>query len=713
MGILCQIIYLHRALKVCPFQAGRRYDSFGVLGGSETPNKRNLSVQIRCLRRPWFCGDRAKIWQILLPGFSAIFLLLGIFLSFPEAFGQRFARKKKLKFVNIFFLHFSDGSFIDSLCGLRTGQAVANCEVLERRAFSLMAIIPFVSGLITYEHAVAFEAKALPVGNDILFPQGQTVPGRPEGLHLIHHREFLIGSRIRTDNDLLPAFLRLSVTGSIASVNICTLHIEQGVLDQLSRFVPVNFCRFRDAGNGFVIAAAAVSIEKRHDLSQLVVGIIGLYRAAAPRIQIAARTQDPDPAPISGKVWDPEALPADAPNCTPETWVYRNKAQFPVQPQFGRAKAGFYRLHTHDVVPIDRCLIQDPAADTAKQIVQDWAERYKISAYDEIEHRGLLRHIFVRKGFVSGQVMVCLVINGRELPRQEELLSRLKWGVPGLASVVLSFNQKRTNVVLGEEFRTIFGKDYIEDSLCGFTFRLSPRSFYQVNHDQAQRLYEKAIEFANLTGRETVLDLYCGTGTITLALSRRAGRAIGVEIIPQAIEDARENAARNGVENVEFFCADAGEAAKRLAGQQAAGNRQQETGSQHWATNDNPEIPAPGTADSGQQPVASLPLAGKEPPQGADGASSVLRSAAIAAGPDVIVVDPPRKGLSPDVIDAMVAMAPARIVYVSCDPATLARDVKLLTAQGYTLTQTEAFDLFPRTFHVETVVSLSQLKSDV
>ena len=327
-------------------------------------------------------------------------------------------------------------------------------------------------------------------------------------------------------------------------------------------------------------------------------------------------------------------------------YAYRNKAQYPIAVKNGKPIAGFYKNRTHEVVPIRRCAILPEVFDRVKDLVLRWAEEDRVSVYDEQSGQGLLRHIYVRKGAVSGQVMVCIVANGESLPRENRLVHALRREIPGLASVVLSVNRRNTNVVLGDEFRTLWGEAWIEDELCGFTFRLSPRSFYQVNHDQAQRLYARAVEFAELRGTETVLDLYCGTGTITLALSRAAGKAVGVEIVSQAIEDAKENAARNGVTNVEFFCADASAAAERLCAEGAA--------------------------------------------------------------PDVIVVDPPRKGLAPDVIDAMVQMSPARIVYVSCDPATLARDVKLLHEKGYALTRAEAFDLFPRTFHVETVVLLSR-----
>ena len=326
---------------------------------------------------------------------------------------------------------------------------------------------------------------------------------------------------------------------------------------------------------------------------------------------------------------------------------YRNKAQYPVQDQNGKVTAGFYRQRTHEVIPIERCAILPPEFDAAKEAVLRWANENRVPAYDEATGKGLLRHIYLRRGVRTGQVMVCIVAAGDRLPQTDRLLSGLRQSVPGLRSVVLAVNQKPGNAILGDEFHTLFGTDAIEDELCGFRFRLSPRSFYQVNPAQAERLYELAVSLAELKRNETVLDLYCGTGTITLALSRAAGKAVGVEIVPQAIEDAKENARRNGVENTEFFCADASEAARRFA---AKGTR-----------------------------------------------------------PDCIVVDPPRKGLAPDVIDAIAEMSPARLVYVSCDPATLARDVSLLTARGYDLKSAEAIDMFPRTFHVETVVLMTRM----
>ncbi len=328
----------------------------------------------------------------------------------------------------------------------------------------------------------------------------------------------------------------------------------------------------------------------------------------------------------------------------PTCYGYRNKAQYPVSQEKGRAYAGFFRAGTHDVVENRRCLILPEETGAVKDAVMDYVNQYRVTVYDEIAHKGLLRHIYVRRGVVSGQVLVCLVCNGDKLPRVEELLKRLQ-KIPGFTTLVLSVNTRKGNAVLGDKFITLHGPGYIEDTLCGLTFRLSPRSFYQVNHHQAQRLYEAAIRQAEITKEDLVLDLYCGVGTITLAMASAAGKVIGVEVVEQAVEDARDNAKRNGIENAEFFCGDAGAAALQLE---------------------------------------------KE-----------------GVRPDVVVVDPPRKGLNADTIEALHRMQPRRIVYVSCDPATLARDVALLKERGYTLKNAMAADLFPRCSHVETVVCLS------
>lgn len=329
-----------------------------------------------------------------------------------------------------------------------------------------------------------------------------------------------------------------------------------------------------------------------------------------------------------------------------QTDGYRNKVQFPVQEQDGRPVAGFFSGKTHRVIPVRHCRIQPDCADAIRGAVLAWMEQYHIRAYDEQTHTGYIRHIYIRFGAESGQILVCIVANCAQLPKKKQLVAALLAAEPGITTIVFSPNTKKGNTVLGTEFHPLYGDGTITDTLCGLQFRLSAPAFYQVNHAQAERLYEKAVQLAGLTGNETVLDLYCGTGTITLCLARHAKKAIGVEIVPQAIEDAKFNAAQNGMENAEFFCMDAGQAAKMLADRRTR--------------------------------------------------------------PDVILVDPPRKGVSADVIEAIGTMAPQRVVYVSCDPATLARDLKLLTAAGYTLRTAEAFDLFPRCAHVETVCLLSK-----
>ena len=345
--------------------------------------------------------------------------------------------------------------------------------------------------------------------------------------------------------------------------------------------------------------------------------------------------------------WDPGELPiAGAKDLT----GYRNKAIFPVGMYKGKADAGFYRARTHDLIPADHCLLQNDAANAARQAVVDFVRENHVRVYDEGTNAGLLRHIFVRTADATGQVMVCLIANGDRLPKEQELCKLLRDRVPALASVILCTNTRPGNAIMGEKFRTLWGADAIEDELCGLRFRLSPRSFYQVNHAQAEVLYEKARTFAGLTKSDTVLDLYCGTGTITLHLARDAGQAVGVELVDAAIADAKQNAARNGIDNARFFCADAGQAAQKLL-------------------------------DEGLRP-------------------------------DVVVVDPPRKGLAPDVVETIARMNPDRVVYVSCDPATLARDVARFRASGYAPQRAECVDLFPRCAHVETVTLLSRRKDE-
>ena len=329
-----------------------------------------------------------------------------------------------------------------------------------------------------------------------------------------------------------------------------------------------------------------------------------------------------------------------------ETRRYRNKAQYPVSKD---GAVGFYRARTHEVIDTRECLLVKPEADAAAEAVRQYMRDFRAAGYDEQTGRGLLRHVYVRSN-TKGESLICLLVNGKRLPHEAELVERLRRACPKAVGIVLGENTRRDNVILGERYRTLWGADRLEDALCGRVFRLSVPSFYQVNHEQAERLYAKAIEYAQLTGEETVLDLYCGAGTITLALASHAKRVLGAEIVPEAIDDARENAARNGVGNAEFFCGDASDVAKKLA---------QEN----------------------------------------------LR-------PDVITVDPPRKGLAEDVVESIARMQPERVVYVSCDSATMARDVKRFAAIGYRAVRACAVDLFPRADHVETVVLLSKGEVD-
>jgi len=326
-----------------------------------------------------------------------------------------------------------------------------------------------------------------------------------------------------------------------------------------------------------------------------------------------------------------------------ENHRYRNKVQFPVGCGKNGIHVGLFRARSHDVIDVADCLLQSESANRLGRVLKGWMEQKSVPAYDEKTGKGLVRHLYVRTNR-AGESLVCLVVNGRKLPDEMGLVNALRGCDPSLVGVVLNANQKDTNVILGDHYRTLWGRDWLEEELCGLVFRLSVPSFFQINRAQTEVLYSRAVEFAGLTGKETVLDLYCGIGTISLTMAKRAGKVIGAEIVPEAIEDAKENAARNGIENAEFFCGDAGETAYKLA---AEGVR-----------------------------------------------------------PDVICVDPPRKGLAPGVTDILADMAPERIVYVSCDPATLARDVKLLSQRGYAVRKAEAVDLFPRTHHVESVVLL-------
>lgn len=324
-----------------------------------------------------------------------------------------------------------------------------------------------------------------------------------------------------------------------------------------------------------------------------------------------------------------------------DTLHYRNKAIYAV----GEGPVhGFFRPRSHDVIAIDRCLIQDEASDRAAKAVCDFMEAKSIPAYDEKTGKGLVRHVFTRFGRSSGQLQVTVVAAGGFGGNTVALTEAIRAACPECVSIVLNVNRTKGNTVLAGDFYTLWGSDSITDTLCGLDFELSARSFYQINPVQAEKLYYKALEYASPDGKGLILDLYCGAGTISLCLARGCERVIGAEIVPDAVENARENALRNGISNAEFICADAGEAASELL---RRGER-----------------------------------------------------------PDAVVVDPPRKGLAPDVIDSICGMAPDRVVYVSCDVATQARDLKLFAEKGYRAVKATAVDMFPRTHHVETAALL-------
>ena len=325
---------------------------------------------------------------------------------------------------------------------------------------------------------------------------------------------------------------------------------------------------------------------------------------------------------------------------------YRNKAQYPVAQVNGRLYAGFYAPYSHRVIDCKNCLLQPESFEPLLRTVARWAEKYKIPVYDEETGKGLLRHVYLRRGDATGEIMVCLVINGERVFKERELVDALLRTDANVKSVLINVNTEKTNVILGEEIRVLYGADRIEDILCGKRFRISPLSFYQVNRAQAERLYEQAAAFALTPDTRVLLDLYCGAGTIGLTMADRVETLIGAEISGSAVRDARENAKLNGIENAEFLCADAEKAAAELAGR--------------------------------------------------------------GLRPDTVILDPPRKGCAPELLRTVAGMGPRRIVYVSCDPATLARDCAICRELGYEAAEAVPFDLFPRTAHVETVVLMTK-----
>ncbi len=330
---------------------------------------------------------------------------------------------------------------------------------------------------------------------------------------------------------------------------------------------------------------------------------------------------------------------------------YRNKAQLPIgRDREGGAVLGFYAFHSHRIIDCDDCALQPEIFKTVMDVTRDFIERTNTDIYDESTGKGRLRHLYIRLGEVTNELMVCYVVNGNGLKQEDMLVKMLRESLPNLKTVVFNSNREKTNVILGNKNRVAYGKGYITDVLCGLKFKISPFSFWQVNRTQAEKLYSKAKEYAKLSGDEVLLDLYCGTGTIGLTMAQDCKQLVGVEIVEDAVNDAKANAEANGINNARFICADAPTAAEQLRKE--------------------------GTA------------------------------------PDVVILDPPRKGCGEELVKTIRKMNPKRVVYVSCDPATLARDLKYFAENGYITQEVTPCDMFPRTAHCETVVLLSRKMPD-
>lgn len=429
------------------------------------------------------------------------------------------------------------------------------------------------------------------------------------------------------DHDGMTVFVRGAVTGDRVLAHIIKVKktYAVGIIKKLVQRSPIrakNFCPIAEKCGGCCFAHIKYESELEIKAQQVADNFKRLGKL------------DITPAPI---------IPS------PSAERYRNKAQYPVGSDGRFATIGFYAPMTHRIIDCADCLLQPKEFSEITDIFRNWIREKKISVYNEADGSGIIRHIYIRKAVVTGQIMVCIVANSDSIPHAEALIEQLK-EIDGLASVILNINRDKTNVVLGKECKTLFGSDYITDELCGLKFNLSPLSFYQVNHDGAEILYNKAKEYAALTGSETLVDLYCGTGTIGLTMAKDVKSLIGVEIIPQAIENAKENARLNGIDNAEFICADAAQAASTLL----------ERG----------------------------------------------------VKPDIVILDPPRKGCDEALIKTVAEMSPERVVYVSCDSATLARDCQRFAALGYRTLAATPVDMFPHTAHVETVVLLSKGEID-
>lgn len=326
---------------------------------------------------------------------------------------------------------------------------------------------------------------------------------------------------------------------------------------------------------------------------------------------------------------------------------YRNKVQAAFGERRGQIISGVYQSSTHNIVPVDSCMIEDEKADEIIVTIRKLLKSFKLKAFDDVTMRGFLRHVLIKRGFSSGEIMVVLVTSADDFPKESQFVNALIERHPDISTIVQNINNKRTSLVLGEQSRVLYGSGYIEEDLCGFRFRISPKAFYQINPIQTEVLYNKAMEYAELSGDETVLDAYCGTGTIGIIASKHAKQVVGVELNSDAVKDAHINAKLNDIKNIDFYCADAGK--------------------------------------------------------------FMVEAASAGAKYDVVIMDPPRAGASLDFLRSVVTLSPQKVVYISCNPETQARDLSFLTRKGYKVRRIQPVDMFPHTEHVETVVLLSKI----
>lgn len=330
-----------------------------------------------------------------------------------------------------------------------------------------------------------------------------------------------------------------------------------------------------------------------------------------------------------------------------DPYHYRNKVQAAFGEKRGEIISGVYQSSTHNIVPVDSCMIEDQKADEIIVTVRKLLKSFKLRAFNDVAMKGFLRHVLIKRGFSSGEIMVVLVTAVPDFPKESQFINALLSRHPEITTIVQNINNKRTSLVLGEKSRVLYGDGYIEEDLCGFRFRISPKAFYQINPTQTEKLYGKALEFAELSGDEILLDAYCGTGTIGIIASKHVKQVIGVELNSDAVKDANTNAQLNGVENIKFYCADAGK--------------------------------------------------------------FMVEAANCGEKYDVVIMDPPRAGASIDFLRSLVTLAPQKIVYISCNPETQARDLSFLTRKGYKVRRIQPVDMFPHTEHVETVALLTKM----